>query len=97
MSVGVIEPNAGHDQLGRGLFDRGHDGWRVLAVECHAGECPTIYQADEATIVVQGYELDPADVGLEPHQRTGLVEIPARLLDQLGGLVDRAGNPSVRP
>jgi hypothetical protein len=45
---------------------------------CRDGTCPTIYETDRGTIVVQGYVVTDADVAV-PEGET-LVEIPAELL-----------------
>lgn len=45
---------------------------------CRDGTCPTIYETDRGTIVVQGYVVNDSDV-IPPAGET-LVEIPAELL-----------------
>jgi hypothetical protein len=47
---------------------------------CRDGTCPTIYDTDRGTIVVQGYVVTDSDV--TPPEGEALVEIPAELLTQ---------------
>jgi len=45
---------------------------------CRDGTCPTIYDTDRGTVVVQGYVVTDSDV--TPPEGEALVEIPAELL-----------------
>ena len=47
---------------------------------CYGGTCPTIYDTDRGTVVVQGWMVNDSDVTLGPGEV--LVEIPAELLKQ---------------
>jgi hypothetical protein len=49
---------------------------------CYGGSCPTIYDTDRGTVVVQGWKVTDADVEV-PDGET-LVEIPAELLRSAG-------------
>jgi hypothetical protein len=52
---------------------------RVVANLCSGGSCPTIYETDQGTLIVQGYKtLD--DTGVEVPEGEALVEIPLELL-----------------
>jgi hypothetical protein len=54
-----------------------------LAGNCFDGTCPTLYETDRGTIVVQGYLVDGAqvaDAGVVLGDGEALVEIPAELL-----------------
>jgi hypothetical protein len=57
----------------------------VLAAWCAHGDCPTVYETDRGTVVVQGYPVDPAAVGLSVPAGESLVEIPAELLARVTG------------
>jgi hypothetical protein len=50
-----------------------------LATFCGSGTCPTLYETDRGTYVVQGYVVGP-DVGLDVPEGESLVEIPAELI-----------------
>ena len=52
-----------------------------LSAGCYDGTCPTIYQSDRGTIVVQGWVVNDSDV--TPPDGEALVEIPAELLKQI--------------
>jgi hypothetical protein len=57
-----------------------------LSGGCFDGTCPTIYESDRGTIVVQGYTVNDtdvvsSDVTLAPGET--LVEIPPELLEQI--------------
>lgn len=54
----------------------------LLAAQCGGGECPTLYQTDRGTLVVQGYAFNPADAGAAIPPGELMVEIPAELLAQ---------------
>jgi hypothetical protein len=45
---------------------------------CYGGTCPTIYDTDRGTVVVQGWKVVDADV--EVPDGEALVEIPRELL-----------------
>jgi hypothetical protein len=51
---------------------------------CWDGTCPTLYESDRGTIVVQGWAVEDGD--LTPPEGEALVEVPAELLEQLAGL-----------
>jgi hypothetical protein len=51
---------------------------------CWDGTCPTLYESDRGTIVVQGWAVEDGDV--TPPEGEALVEVPAELLEQLAGL-----------
>jgi hypothetical protein len=52
-----------------------------LASQCApSGTCPTVYQTDRQTIVVQGYALAGDRAGVTVPEGELLVEIPAELL-----------------
>ena len=49
----------------------------ILAGQCGNGSCPTVYRGDDETVVVvQGYEVDSAEVPAGER----LVEIPVEVL-----------------
>jgi hypothetical protein len=50
---------------------------------CRDGTCPTIYETDRGTIVVQGYVVTDGEV--IPPEGEALVEIPAELLREVTG------------
>jgi hypothetical protein len=52
----------------------------LLASLCGTGTCPTVYQTDRGTLVVQGYTVTPASAGIDVPAGEQLVEIPAELL-----------------
>jgi hypothetical protein len=47
---------------------------------CWDGTCPTLYESDRGTIVVQGWIVSDSDV--TPPEGEALVEIPIELLKQ---------------
>jgi len=51
---------------------------RVLAT-CSGGTCPTVYESDRGTLLVQGYTVSAAD-GVQLPAGEQLVEIPRDLL-----------------
>jgi hypothetical protein len=53
---------------------------RVLAETCTAGACPTVYQSDRGTVVVQGYVMSAQHAGVDVPHGESLVEIPLDLL-----------------
>jgi hypothetical protein len=55
----------------------------LVASLCGNGSCPTVYQTDRGTLVVQGYTVTPQNAGLDVPNGEQLVEIPADLLTAL--------------
>jgi hypothetical protein len=53
---------------------------RVLANLCSSGACPTVYQSDSGTLLVQGYAVSPDRTGLDLPAGESMVEVPAELL-----------------
>jgi hypothetical protein len=49
---------------------------------CGGGSCPTVYQTNRGTFVVQGYAVDPARAGVDLPDGERLIEIPADLLQE---------------
>lgn len=47
---------------------------------CGNGSCPTVYETDRGTLIVQGYTVTAGQVGLDLPANEQLVEIPADLL-----------------
>lgn len=45
---------------------------------CYGGTCPTLYESDRGTIVVQGWKVTDADMDVPDGE--ALVEIPRELL-----------------
>jgi len=58
-------------------------GWRIVGSVCGTGTCPTIYESEGGSLIVQGYPVDPARAGLTVPDGESLVEIPAELLASL--------------
>jgi hypothetical protein len=54
----------------------------MLAKACGNSGCPTIYQSDRGTLVVQGYAVSAQQAGIELPDGELLVEIPLDLLTQ---------------
>jgi hypothetical protein len=54
---------------------------RRLSGGCFDGTCPTVYETDRGTIVVQGWTVKDTDVA--PPEGEALVEIPRELLKQI--------------
>jgi hypothetical protein len=52
----------------------------ILAGQCGGGSCPTVYGTDRETVVVQGYEVNGDDAGVEVPDGEHLVEIPTEIL-----------------
>jgi hypothetical protein len=61
-----------------------------LATVCGSGSCPTLYETDRGTYVVQGYVVGP-DAGVEVPAGESLVEIPAELLAEAIRTLHRPG------
>jgi hypothetical protein len=57
-------------------------GLRQLAKICSSSGCPTIYQSDHGTLVVQGYAVHADQAGIDLPEGELLVEIPFDLLTQ---------------
>lgn len=53
---------------------------RRLVVRCGGGDCPTVYETDRGTLVVQGYVVQPNEAGLTLPPGEQLVEVPIALL-----------------
>jgi hypothetical protein len=53
---------------------------RPVANLCASGACPTVYQADSGSLVVQGFSVSASEVGVDLRAGESLVEIPAALL-----------------
>jgi hypothetical protein len=51
-----------------------------LVAPCATGECPTIFQTDRGTLVLQGYVFDPNDAGAELPPGEQMIEVPVALL-----------------
>jgi hypothetical protein len=60
---------------------------RVIVSACGTGTCPTIYETDRGTVLVQGYPVTAAQAGVDLPEGELLVEIPADLLLAAGGRV----------
>jgi hypothetical protein len=54
---------------------------------CGSTSCPTIYEAGQDTLVVQGFSVSPATVGLDIAEGERLVEIPVELLREAARLL----------
>ncbi|MBU2670642.1 hypothetical protein KOI35_44795 [Actinoplanes bogorensis] len=52
----------------------------VLASQCGAGSCPTVYSTDRETVIVQGYSTTGEAAGVEVPDGERLVEIPVDVL-----------------
>jgi len=50
---------------------------------CGNGPCPTIYESETGTIIVQGFDVKPSDAGLQLPPGEGMVEIPRYMIEQL--------------
>jgi hypothetical protein len=53
---------------------------RAVANLCASGSCPTIYQSESGTLVVQGYTVSAGEAGIALPAGETLVEIPRDLL-----------------
>lgn len=60
-----------------------HSASKIIASLCGTGTCPTIYESDRGTLIVQGYPVDAARAGVNVPAGELLVEIPAELLASL--------------
>ncbi len=54
---------------------------KALGGGCWDGTCPTLYESDRGTIVVQGWIVTDSDV--TPPEGEALVEIPMELFKQV--------------
>jgi hypothetical protein len=61
----------------------------MLASSCASGTCPTIFESDRGTYVIQGYAVDARQAGVALGSDELLVEIPVELL--AGILAERGG------
>jgi hypothetical protein len=52
----------------------------TISASCTGGSCPTIYQSDRGTLVVQGYAVSAERAGVSLPTGELLVEIPVELL-----------------
>lgn len=53
---------------------------------CGNGPCPAVYETENKTIVVQGFTVNPAKVGIELPPGEMMVEIPRYVLERALGL-----------
>jgi hypothetical protein len=53
---------------------------RTISASCGSSSCPTIYESDRGTLVVQGYTVAAERTGLAMPEGEQLVEIPVDLL-----------------
>jgi hypothetical protein len=58
-------------------------GLKIVTSLCGSGTCPTIYESDRGTLIIQGYPVDAAHAGVVVPEGESLVEIPAELLAKL--------------
>jgi len=56
---------------------------KIVTSLCGSGTCPTIYESDRGTLIIQGYPVDAAQAGVTVPAGESLVEIPAELLAKL--------------
>jgi hypothetical protein len=56
---------------------------RLIATRCGGGSCPTVYETDRGTYVVQGRAVTASGAGVDLSDGESLVEIPKELLDRL--------------
>lgn len=54
----------------------------VAQAACGSGGCPTIFAADDETVVVQGYVVNAHDAGIDLPEGELLVRIPRHLLHE---------------
>lgn len=62
----------------------GAQAWtlRTIANRCASGACPTIYDKDGGSLVVQGFAVTPQQAGIDVPDGELLVEIPRALLEE---------------
>jgi hypothetical protein len=65
----------------------GHGRLELVNTLCGSTSCPTIYRSSQGTLVVQGYSVSAANVGLDLPDGERLVEIPAELLAEAARLL----------
>lgn len=53
---------------------------KIVTSYCASASCPTIYESDRGTLVVQGYAVSADRAGVELPEGELLVEIPVELL-----------------
>lgn len=53
---------------------------RILTTYCESSSCPTVYETDRGTLVVQGYVVPADRAGVTVPAGESLVEIPVELL-----------------
>ena len=63
----------------------------TMLATCAGGNCPTIFESDRGTYVIQGYALDAGRSGVTLGSDELLVEIPADLLNGLLAGGNRTG------
>jgi hypothetical protein len=59
---------------------------KLVTTLCGASSCPTIYESDRGTVVVQGYAVSADSAGVHLPQGELLVEIPRELLAEAARL-----------
>jgi len=65
----------------------------TMLATCAGGSCPTVFETDRGTFVIQGYALDAQRVGVTLSPDELLVEIPAELMAEvLAGRTRAGGN-----
>jgi hypothetical protein len=67
--------SASNDQLANGQLVM-----KVLAKACADSACPTVYQTNRGTLVIQGYAVSAHQAGIDLPAGELLVEIPMDLL-----------------
>ncbi|GAA1036364.1 hypothetical protein GCM10009557_46900 [Virgisporangium ochraceum] len=77
-----------HEDLEPGSPRGSELGLRMLAKACANSGCPTIYESDRGTLVVQGYAVSAAQAGIDLPDGELLVEIPVDLLSQVAKAVN---------
>ena len=55
-----------------------------------AGTCPTVYQTERDSVVIQGYAVAGEEAGIDLPEGELLVEIPADLLNEAADQIRRA-------
>ncbi len=51
---------------------------------CGTGTCPTVYQTDRGTLLIQGYAVSAEEAGIDLPAGELLVEIPTHLVEAAG-------------
>ena len=57
---------------------------KPVASSCSVGSCPTIYQTNRGTLIIQGYAVSASDAGVDLPAGELLVEIPMDLMGMPG-------------